>query len=1254
IQIFKDLNAADPLHPTLTQQADSQATAPHLGAGAQVVWTYRVATTSTAGLSGVTVTDNNGTPATSDDFTALPILVTFHGAQYNVGDTNFDGLLEASETWLFTSAGALGAPTVAVEGWYENVGTVSARDTADVTYTASNPAWYFGDSGLRLIKAINAVDPTHPTAAEDANATGPTLPVGSTVTFSYLVSNTSGGPMSITGLVDDNGTPANAADDISLTAMTPLLGADHTHNIGDINDNGVFDTGESWVYLWATTAVLGGPVVNTATVTATSSTGKPLSATDIAQYTGVGAKIALHTAVNAADPASPTVVEDANTPPGPFLSSGSSVAFSYLVTNSGAVPLGSVIVTDNHGTATTADDFHPVYVSGDINSNGLLDVGETWLFTSAGAATLTAITGLYLDTSTVTGTPTVGGAINATDPTYYTGVPAGGILITKAVNAANPAAPTSAENANDPANPYYVAVGSPVVFSYLVSSPNTLSIAGSTLALVDDNGTPGDTTDDFSPTAVLVNYHHGRVNGSFNIGDTNHNGLLDGTEVWQYTSRGIAGVGVAAAGLHGNIGTVRVAVAGVNYVSSDPAWYRGVVAEVQIEKATNALDPLQPSALEDGENAAHELILAVGTPVVWSYLVTNPGVVATRISSVVDDQGTTNTADDFSPTYVSGDTNGNGLLDPGETWLYTSSGVVTYRAVAGQYTNTATVTATEPRTGAQAHSSDISGYLGATSSISVSKAVNALDPWHPTVREDANAAPGPVLLAGTTVTWSYLVTNTGTSMLDLTGVLDDDGTGNPNGGFAVDTDTMCAPSAPNASQGDVNNNGMLDPGETWCFTATGTVGLGQYKNTVTVTATVPGQPTPVVTATDVANLFGTAAGIRVLKYINGIAAETPSTAVQVVAGSTATFTYKVSVTTGASLADVTVIDDNGTPMNMADDFAPAYLSGDTNGNELLDPGEVWVFTAPHVVPVGAYNNVVRASGTLTAGTPAATVWDDDINYSVGVTATIKVVKAVNALDPWHPTTIEDANTAPAKELLVGTTAVWTYLIRNTGNVPLAYTSLRDDNGTPTNTADDFTPTPVTATWQGALYNAGDLNHNNIIDPGETWLFEATSIVHLGAFLNTAVATTSVPGTGQIVTGGDVAGYYGNASGEGLTPGYWKNHTTLWPTQSDGTPVFSPNQLLSSVFTGVPAAQSGETLLGALSAGGGGVIALFRAAVAGLLATTSQYISYPESSTWVIASVNAALASGNASQISSLMNTLDGWNNYEANLTPPKV
>jgi uncharacterized repeat protein (TIGR01451 family) len=60
-----------------------------------------------------------------------------------------------------------------------------------------------------------------------------------------------------------------------------------------------------------------------------------------------------------------------------------SVTYTYEVTNSGNDPLGNVVVTD--------DKLSPVtYVSGDVNADGLLQSGETWVYT--GTMRLTATT----------------------------------------------------------------------------------------------------------------------------------------------------------------------------------------------------------------------------------------------------------------------------------------------------------------------------------------------------------------------------------------------------------------------------------------------------------------------------------------------------------------------------------------------------------------------------------------------------------------------------------------------------------------------------------------------------------------------------------------------------------------------------------------------------------------------------------------------------------------------------------------------
>jgi hypothetical protein len=93
---------------------------------------------------------------------------------------------------------------------------------------------------------------------------------------------------------------------------------------------------------------------------------------------------------------------------------------------------------------------------------------------------------------------------------------------------------------------------------------------------------------------------------------------------------------------------------------------------IDIEKSTNGDDADTPTGPE----------LIVGDAVNWEYVVTNPGLITLSTVVVTDDMGVT-------PVYQSGDTNGDDLLDPSETWIYTATGV----AVAGQYANIGTVTA---------------------------------------------------------------------------------------------------------------------------------------------------------------------------------------------------------------------------------------------------------------------------------------------------------------------------------------------------------------------------------------------------------------------------------------------------------------------------------------------------------------------------------------------------------------------------------
>ena len=114
--------------------------------------------------------------------------------------------------------------------------------------------------------------------------------------------------------------------------------------------------------------------------------------------------------------------------------------------------------------------------------------------------------------------------------------------------------------------------------------------------------------------------------------------------------------------------------------------------------------------------------------------------------------------------------------------------------------------------------------------------------------------------------------------------------------------------------------------------------------------------------------------------------------------------------------------------------------------------------------------------------------------------------------------------------------------------------------------------------------------------------------------------------------------------QGCTPGFWKQsfHFTLWTG-------LTPTQTVDSVFTGVIADLSGETLLAALQGGGGsGLLGaekiLLRAAVAAMLNAGNSSIAFPFASADIVSAVNAALATGDRDSILALATTLDNANN----------
>ena len=184
-------------------------------------------------------------------------------------------------------------------------------------------------------------------------------------------------------------------------------------------------------------------------------------------------------------------------------------------------------------------------------------------------------------------------------------------------------------------------------------------------------------------------------------------------------------------------------------------------------------------------------VAAAGQLITYSYALSNAGITPLTGVVVTDDNGTPTVPDDgFNPTYVSGDYNGNGQLDYGETWYYTATHTVTQAEVnAGlPLVNTATAT---------------SNQLAAVSAVA---AVVITHPTGMSVQKTANTYTATAV--GQVITYTYTVTNNGTKPLYGISLTDDNGTP----GVPGDDFHPTYVSGILGLSGDVNGNGAAEPG----------------------------------------------------------------------------------------------------------------------------------------------------------------------------------------------------------------------------------------------------------------------------------------------------------------------------------------------------------------------------------------------------------------------------------------------------------
>jgi uncharacterized repeat protein (TIGR01451 family) len=163
---------------------------------------------------------------------------------------------------------------------------------------------------------------------------------GDTVTYEFDVTNTGDTPLS------------------GLTVNDNVAGAG-TFTGGDTNSNGMLDLGETWIYTKQFTIPSNQTSDITNTVTACGSDSLQLQDCDTDDHTTTVLNPGIHVVKTGPSSAA----------------AGSTVTYTFTVTNTGNTSLDSIAVNDNIAGAG-------VYQSGDTNGNSMLDTTETWIYTA--------------------------------------------------------------------------------------------------------------------------------------------------------------------------------------------------------------------------------------------------------------------------------------------------------------------------------------------------------------------------------------------------------------------------------------------------------------------------------------------------------------------------------------------------------------------------------------------------------------------------------------------------------------------------------------------------------------------------------------------------------------------------------------------------------------------------------------------------------------------------------------------------------
>uniref|UniRef100_UPI003561BE26 DUF7467 domain-containing protein n=1 Tax=Stieleria sp. TaxID=2795976 RepID=UPI003561BE26 len=377
---------------------------------------------------------------------------------------------------------------------------------------------------------------------------------------------------------------------------------------------------------------------------------------------------------------------------------------------------------------------------------------------------------------------------------------------------------------------------------------------------------------------------------------------------------------------------------------------------------------------------------------------------------------------------------------------------------------------------------------------------------------NADLPTGPVAQLGDKATWTYVVSNPGNVPLSIVSIFDDNETNDQIPGLGSDDFAPVPVEKANGFNfGDVNNDGWLDPNETWYYQAMEIVTEpGQHKNTAKVTA--EDAAGTMVMDSDMSNHI-----VNPLVFEKYVSVPTPPSSEDQcdVNGKVVTLSFEYTpgtvVLTGQDSSKATA---TGTP----DDDGESYIV--VGGGDLFEGtvAEGAVFDVGGSFGSNTVFEIFDDFAAFQAGDAPLQI----LEYHTSCSQPIQLGDTVGSIilvgyegesgSASQSTGLGDPADSPTgPSVVVGDEVVFYYEVANVGNVGLTNVEVTDDQG--------LLP----------ILEEGDVNNNNVLDPGEVWIYSASIIasspgqqMNLGTV--TANSVDDLTGEAEL-TASDLAHHY---------------------------------------------------------------------------------------------------------------------------------